>query len=78
MIMLVREIGLNWLHSDIGDSFGTGLILASFHICGTYCSSRERLNNLVINEARYRPKSFHNHKGNSSGPEAVRFTLVFG
>ena len=55
MIMLVREIDLNWLHSDIGDSFGTGLILASFHSCGTYCSSRERLNNLVITGARYCP-----------------------
>ena len=44
MIMLVREIGLNWLHSDIGDSFGTGLILASLFVlvqgAGAPCHAR--------------------------------------
>ena len=52
IMLLVSDIGLSWLHTVNGDSFGMGLILAVFHADGTVCWPSDLLKTLVITGAR--------------------------
>ena len=53
MMMLVNEIGLSWLYSDNGDSFGMVETFASFHNVGATWCPKELLKILIITGARW-------------------------
>ena len=67
IIIFVNDVGLNWVQSVKGDSFGMGVIFAIFHNKGTHCCCIEEFNTLVIAGTRYCEKSFHNQYGSDDG-----------
>ena len=75
-MMVVSDMGLNWLHSVKGHSLGKLLTFASLHMRGRHCGSIERLNSLVITGAKRCEKSFHNQYRSPSGPGAVLFSFI--
>ena len=68
----VREIGRRCLFtSRTGVCFGTGVISACFHDCGSCASEKEQLRMSMTTGAKISAFSFNNQAGILSGPEAL-------